>query len=207
MSTKYDIPAVRREVIAQLESYLPSDLDGWDNIQTRLYSDPDSVPKDAEFQLLAAARKFDVQSIILVLCYECAINPLEAIFESSDLLGSEDSQRVVIGRERMSKLAYEFGARTLFPQDKCSSRSCSNTRANLLIQWMNFKYYDHPPFNLFTFADGLSGIGDEVLRDKICKACSEKSSTSLEGFREEFWEHMPEVFGLGSWIQLKACMV
>ncbi len=174
LSSNYYIPCIRREVINHLEVLFPSSLAEWDRDAEDFFHDDDLVPEDADFQLLGAAHQCDAKILLPMLYYICAEHSLDLIFKYSNKLESEIIRRIVIGRERLSKYSYEFGADALFPQETCQLDACSKVRANLLIEWMAFDQYAPPSFPMTAFQEGISGIGDEELRSHICEACLKK---------------------------------
>ncbi|KLO07723.1 hypothetical protein SCHPADRAFT_894412 [Schizopora paradoxa] len=206
LSTKYDIPTLRREVIDHLAIFYPSRLTkGLRYPGTSLFKKKYVIPKDANFQLLAAARRYDARPILPMLFYECAVEPWDSIFEYSKLLDSEDFQRIITGREKLSTGIYKFGRTVLHPHDSfhCSSGVCSKARMDLFIQWMENGEYNPQAYPLEACANGLSGIGEEEDLVNLCPGCVSGTPQLLEYFQWVFWDALPAVFRLDDWETLE----
>ncbi|KLO07722.1 hypothetical protein SCHPADRAFT_945014 [Schizopora paradoxa] len=200
LSTKYDVPAIRREVIQHLEIYYPTRPKKWSKqYDTPLFDEMHDTPKDFKFQLLAAALLFDVKRILPMLFYECAIEPWDAIFESSSLLDAENYRRIVMGRERLASAVYKFGKIVLRPHEQCQSDVCSRTRMELFVRWLDFNEYTQHIHPLDACADGLHGLGQAEDLAKLRQSCVNKTPHSLSYFECIVWDALPDVFRLDEW--------
>ncbi len=197
MSTKYDIP-IRNEVINHLARAYPSDLV---DMTTRdfndLFIDIENTPDDYEFQLLAIALRCDVKILLPMLYFECATHGLQSMVNMYENLQKECQLKLILGHERLSKCAYEFGVKAFNPQKACSSTACSRSRAKLYMEYLNFNSYCPPTFPVDELLEEDSAVGNEELRALICKTCSETSTTSLAAFRTNVWKNLPDIFDLG----------
>ncbi|KLO06256.1 hypothetical protein SCHPADRAFT_695050 [Schizopora paradoxa] len=102
LSTKYDIPVIRQEVIRHLLIHFPSDQEKLDSdVDIPLFDENQETPKDVNFQLLASARRCNAGPILPMLFYTCAIEPLETIFEHITRFETEDFKRLIVGREQL----------------------------------------------------------------------------------------------------------
>lgn len=208
MSSKYDIPILRTEVIEHLESCIPTQLS---QLRTCNIKDlfHENNPNDGSigafdleestFQLLAVALQTNISILLPMLYYECAIlsNAKILLLSNKFLLESEVIIKLVVGREKLSKWSHFFGATALFPQVKCSCSACSETRSILFYEWINCRNYSPPQFPRRTIMRGFACIGTEELRGKICNACLKKAENFLAVHGKVFWAELPKIFGLG----------
>ncbi len=87
MSTKYDIPVVRCGIISLLQT-------GYPNEPSSMYVcypfGKESPPKDYDFQILPVALQCNAKILFPRLHYDCAIHPLDDIFDAFDKLKNFD---------------------------------------------------------------------------------------------------------------------
>ncbi|KLO06259.1 hypothetical protein SCHPADRAFT_1002449 [Schizopora paradoxa] len=205
LGTKYDIAAIRREVIEHLSIYYPSEYENWfSDYQPPLLKEDQGTPKDANFQLLAAARRCNAGSILPMLFYSCAIEPLDKIFESMNLLDIKDFKNLIDGRENMlARWVSIFGKTVLRPEDKCQSQTCSDARIRMFSHRMYFEV-EFPPeiFPLGAYTGALRELGKGEDYKNLCRSCVLKFHSCLPAFMFMFWEALPCIFRLCRWDDL-----
>ncbi len=196
---------MRNKVTNHLARVYPSNLDCMPGRNLNdLFVDHKSTPDDYEFQLLAIAQRCNVKILLPMLYFECALQCLEFILESCTRNQIRDQLTLILGHEHLSKLSFEFGVKAFATQKACISSRCSRSRTKMFMKYMDFDSYDIPTFPVVALLERGTAVGNEELRASVCSECSEKSVTSLEDFRSEVWENMPEIFDLGTWDDVKS---
>ncbi len=210
MTSKYDIPIIRAEVIEHLERYYPTDISQLDkhsikNLFPGHVSKDSSNPDEFDFQLLAIALQSNVEILLPMLYYECADKRMADIFRLSKKfkLTSDVLEKIIIGREKLSTWSCYLGVRLLEPRESCNSYACSDAKASLLVEWMKAHSYDPPEFPWQALLDGIAFIGEKELRADVCGYCLDGVANSSVEVRKEFWAEIPHIFGLGAWENLK----
>ncbi|KLO06824.1 hypothetical protein SCHPADRAFT_945787 [Schizopora paradoxa] len=200
MSTKYDIPSVRTQVIKRLENYYPNEIVKVFEILAEALFDED-VPDDCDFQLLAVAHKCNILRLLPMLFYKCAARSLRTILKYSDNLEKEILHKILIGREYMLQLSNDFGALLLFPNVKCDSTNCMDTRRAMIEVWgrSSDEYPRLLPIEVIVVGLRLMGAKGNEGNLNCCAGCREKSASARSKFKEDFWEDLPNIFGLDSW--------
>ncbi|KLO06258.1 hypothetical protein SCHPADRAFT_838281 [Schizopora paradoxa] len=200
MSTKYDIPSIRTQVIKHLEKYYPVRLSETFQTSDRGLFDKDA-PVDYDFQLLAVAQQCNVRRLLPMMYYKCASRCVQRIFMSSDNFDKDTLQRILTGREILLKLSYDFGIVVCFPDEGCASEACWKARRTMIRVWTNVP----APNNNARFLpidaifDGLRVMLNQKKYPYICDSCFKKSAEARENFKDVFWADLPHIFGLGYW--------
>ncbi|KLO07725.1 hypothetical protein SCHPADRAFT_945017 [Schizopora paradoxa] len=198
MSTKYNFSGIRNAVTTHLEHVYPNDLCVMEDRNfSLLFEDFNAVPDDFDLQLLVAALKYDMKSVLPMLYLECSTTSLDTILKASERLEIEKQhiERILHGRERMIEYSYQYGIKRFAPKRQCSSSICSSARLELLHKYV--VKLPHNPIQALLRNDDVA-ILDE-LRESICKACSKAISATLDDFRLEIWDSIPKLYGLGTW--------
>ncbi|KLO06826.1 hypothetical protein SCHPADRAFT_1002110 [Schizopora paradoxa] len=200
MSTKYDIPSVRTQVIKRLENYYPNDIAKAFETPAEVLFD-DDVPDDCDFQLLAVAHRCNVRRILPMLYYKCAIRDLQFILKSSDDLEKEVLHKILVGRERLLRLSYDFGVLLLFPSGKCDSNACSDMRRVMIELYTKTASNGQPPqsFPIEAVSSDLMGMDYDQKFCAACDRCARRSTGVREEFKKNFWDDLPNIFGLDTW--------
>ncbi|KLO06818.1 hypothetical protein SCHPADRAFT_932843, partial [Schizopora paradoxa] len=214
MSSKYDVPVIRTEIIEHLKRYYscnftnPYELELKDLFCGSKSSDGRANNFDGEeftFLLLDAALRTSTLSLLPAIYYECAVLPLGKILSLSRKLSFEPEvvEKIMHGRERLSKLSYLFGANTLHPQVKCAYPACLEMRTELFFNWINCLSYKHPEFPKKLVSGGFASIaGTTEMGGKMCPRCIGKAGVAVVEYAATFWSSLPTVFGLGDWANL-----
>ncbi|KLO07721.1 hypothetical protein SCHPADRAFT_1001428 [Schizopora paradoxa] len=201
MSTKYDIPSIRAQVIKHLQRYYPVHAsERFKASDVNLFDE--DAPDDYDFRLLAVAQQCNVRRLLPMLYYECASSSLPSIFKSSDNLDKETLQKILIGREKLLKLSYDFGILVLFPGEDCATAACFRMRRQMISTWTKI----YTPNNndrqlpIDAISQGLLVMTDRDVA--VCYECFQKSARARADFKYQFWEKLPSIFGLGSWYEV-----
>ncbi|PPQ86563.1 hypothetical protein CVT24_007623, partial [Panaeolus cyanescens] len=104
LSTKYDVPYLRRRAILHLESTFPTTLSAWKKRdQTRTLQPIDNTP----FAALSLAREMGVEWVIPAIHYCVSSHPLEKVLEGTTFederveVGWDEVRRCVKGRQEL----------------------------------------------------------------------------------------------------------
>ncbi|KLO06263.1 hypothetical protein SCHPADRAFT_946244 [Schizopora paradoxa] len=125
---------------------------------------------------------------------------------SSDIVDKETLHQILIGREKLMKLSYDFGALVLFTSHQCGAEACLRARRQLLESWTYDPFDDLTTRKLPIEAvrSGLKVMCDQQKYPCVCKACFDRSARAREDFKVTFWSNLPSIFGLGSWDEVLA---
>ncbi|KLO06823.1 hypothetical protein SCHPADRAFT_945786 [Schizopora paradoxa] len=203
MSTKYDIPTLRTHVINQLEKYFPVHVER--AIEEEGTNEPlfePGVSKDCDLQLLAVAQRCNVRRLLPMLYYKCAISKLRFILASSDNLEKDVLHKIIIGRERLVELSYDFGVLFLFPSEQCKSEICPQMRRGLIEIWTRTSDLGPRRFPIFMISKTFTSVMNDHLLKFACEICAQKSARAREEFKTKFWDELPKIFGLGTWAEI-----
>ncbi|KLO06255.1 hypothetical protein SCHPADRAFT_1002445 [Schizopora paradoxa] len=198
MSAKYECEDIRAEIVKHLKEHYPSKLEDFQKAKTReLFHEP---PENHHFQLLSVANKLYTPSLLPSLYYHCSLHDIHDIFSWSHLITQNDLQRIISGRERMTKFAYEVGTDALLPNTKCSNHACYVKRAELVIKNNNYASFDRPMLPLEMSASGVLSLPDSKAKHaEICESCLRNYRSSLKKLRERFWKNLPAIFFMDKW--------
>ncbi|KLO07730.1 hypothetical protein SCHPADRAFT_881260 [Schizopora paradoxa] len=201
MSTKYNLSGIRNAVKNHLERVYPNDIEIMnDRDFGDLFEDYTNITLDYEFQLLVAAQRSNLKTVIPMLYFECSTAPLDTILKAVEGLRLEKQQikKFLRGHEHMEKLAYEYGIHRFAPRRYCSY-PCSSARTELLVRYMT----DRPPYPIQSLLRNEDAIENDELRAAICSTCCKAISETMKAFRLEIYNSIPGLFGLGTWEDTK----
>lgn len=202
MSTKYNLPEIRNALTDQMERVYPKDLESMEDRDFGvLFADYENMVDDHEFQLLVAVEQSNLKTVLPSLYFECAIYPLDTILNAAEDLQLERQQvnKLLRGHERMVEYSHEYGIKQFMPEVPCMV-SCSKARGQLLVNYVKSSSF---PIQQLLQKDETEDDDSKDLRKSICKTCSRMISATLEDFRLEIWNAIPELFGLGTWEDAK----
>ncbi len=202
MSTKYDAPEIRSELIDHLAQLYPDTLSAYERRRLKDLFSEDDFPVDQDFWLLSLAKRCDARILLPALFYSCAIQPLDDILNSSAIIEQEDFNTIISGRERMMKGSYEVATLALLQGKKCRSNECAVLRSSLVVGHIDFKTYTPPPFPLQVSHDGALPV-DAAVRANLCKTCVTNYRDALKSNRKRFWKDLPGIFNLGNWDEVR----
>ncbi|KLO06821.1 hypothetical protein SCHPADRAFT_1002106 [Schizopora paradoxa] len=203
MSTKYDIPSIRKQVIEELEKYYPHDIGkafGTTETWPERFGD---VPDEVDFLFLAVVLRCNVRRLLPMILYQCAVESMPFILESSDIIDKETLHKILIGRERLVEMTYDIGFLLLFPSEGCESENCFQARRTLCEVFTRSRGIHSGVFPISAIKYSLKSKSKnhEAFRS-ACNTCALKSSRAREQFKTKFWDELPEIFGLGTWAEL-----
>ncbi|KLO07726.1 hypothetical protein SCHPADRAFT_945018 [Schizopora paradoxa] len=201
MSAKYDFCVIRNVVTSHLELLYPNNLNG---VEARalgdVFEDFNGEVDDFDFRLLVAALQYNLKTILPMLYFDCSMAPLDYILKAAENLRLEKHQieKLIHGREEIVKYSYRYVIRRFNCKRHCTP-SCYNARTELLEKYMD----NLPEYPIQALLRNKEAIDDERLRTSVCTTCSNIISETMEAFRSEVWNSIPELFGLGTWENAK----
>ncbi|KLO06825.1 hypothetical protein SCHPADRAFT_1002109 [Schizopora paradoxa] len=202
MSAKYECEDIRAEIVKHLKEHYPSKLDDFQKAKTReLFNDP---PVDYHFRLLSVAHMLYTPSLLPSLYYHCSLHDLKNILSWLHLISRNDLDKIIRGRERMAKYAYEAVTDALLPENECGNRACFRKRAELVIMNNNYDSYDRPPLPLEMPPSGILHLPDSKAKHaEICEPCVQNYRLSLNWLRKTFWRDLPCIFFMDEWDKME----
>lgn len=214
MSSKYDVPVIRTEVIDHLKCCFATEMRHLSKCELKdlfcesTSSDGTPIAFDAEefvFQLLDVAVRTNALILLPVIYYEFSALPLVKIstLSAKFSLDREVIDKILSAHEKFMKLSYIFGTKILSPRYRCNSAICTEARPQIFFEWMNCATYKLPEFPKNLISKGLKAFGSEELRGRMCVDCVKKSNAATSEFVSVFWHETPRILGLGSWETLK----
>ncbi|KLO06814.1 hypothetical protein SCHPADRAFT_945780 [Schizopora paradoxa] len=212
-SSKYDVPAIRSEVIKHLKSYYADELPKLRkcDLKDLVFGsdsssdvDNDFDVKDFAFQLLSAGLRANLKEQLPTMYMECAGHPPKRILRLSNKfsLGNDVIGNILSGREKLSKWPYFFAANVFSPQLDCNFITCWETRSTALFDWI-IKNQNHRELTRRITVEGVPCFIKEELSKKICADCLKRADTLFADVKSKFWPDLPKIFGLGTWEDLK----
>ncbi|KLO06811.1 hypothetical protein SCHPADRAFT_860929 [Schizopora paradoxa] len=199
MCTKYDAHKVRDDLVDHLSQIYPNTLSAYDDIMASKKFKSTRVDRD--FHLLAIAKQIDARIVLPTVFYACATQPLSVIMQSSSIIEQGDYDTIISGREKITKHSYKVATLLLLPEKKCQRRNteCEILRTSSLLNYVDFKTDEPPPFPLQAPSDGAL----PEARADLCKACVKNYLNSLKSSRKSFWDRLPSFFDLEDWNELR----
>ncbi|KLO10993.1 hypothetical protein SCHPADRAFT_942395 [Schizopora paradoxa] len=196
LSTKYDMPDIRKDVIKQLSRQYPSKLDALDNLGG-------NAPIKHRFRhetwaILRAVLKTGVTSMLPTIYYACSGYGMSALFDSyPDFLDFQSLRTILEGRERLlNKLLQVLSTYV-------------NASSDCLIQhgqgrsYVEAVMYD-PELHEFIEdnTDITSLSGKKLLEEwpaRVCKECKGDVMRVVDEERRSVWESLPYCYELPDW--------
>ncbi len=202
MSTKYDCQVIRSEIVQHLMQHYPNKLEDFEEEEEKpktLFSEISAVQN---FRFLSVALKLHTPVLLPLMFYACAIHPLKVIFASYNVLRQFDRETIILGRECMTKFAYEAGMMALHPVLKCKSLLCFERRSQVIAKHVNFGSFAPPIFPLQMSPEGIFAV-DGGNRAEICRPCLHCYVVRLKDVQINFWSCLPTMFNLDDWDDLR----
>ncbi|KAF8649920.1 hypothetical protein AX16_005477 [Volvariella volvacea WC 439] len=200
LSTKYHVNFLRRRSVMHFETSYPTTLENWTTRDRRR-----TIPAidDMPFAILNLARELNLSWVLPAVHYCIATHPLEKIFEGVTFreqkieLHLDDIRASSIGRARLLQLQIRYALQVMnegLDNAECEEEDhCASVRTEGLQSistWETMGYLD------------LRADNTDVFKG-MCEPCSSWYRKYYEGTRKELWGYLPEMFGLGSWEDLK----
>lgn len=219
LSTKYDVPHIRRRAISALQHYFPTTLSAYYNARERRRTHA-TGGVSTYFLLANTCREAKADVLLPSILYSCSAQQLASILDGvPDLsrggttvhveLSHENKRAVVQSRHQLAALARTVTLRWLYFSDQegegggrgggggggCRDARCVAIRRKVGAKLLEGRASDG-------FVNPLSPFHDafvELIDGDCCEACQRALERCVEGGREEVWQKVPAVFRLGSW--------
>ncbi|THU75501.1 hypothetical protein K435DRAFT_974800 [Dendrothele bispora CBS 962.96] len=197
LSTKYDVPYLRRRALMHLDcSYPSTSLKAWD-ARGPVRTIPPII--NTPFMLLCLAREVDVPWIMPQLMYCVSGLPmpiLEGIlWDEIQVKPSEQDQKLlIVGRSELAYLQNRFIFNTLRFKSDDFCADPEEARFQLLGAALSTKEIH-----------ALGRFGHEQLKpykEDMCESCNTEWNSRLDSARREVWNRLPSVFGYSDWEEL-----
>ena len=202
LSTKYQVPHLRRRAILHLITAYPTSLQAWDDRNSKR-----TIPATpyVPFAVLELARLTDVEAILPAAMYCCCTTSIKDIFDGVPWGGSQldmtwaDKRTCIIGRQELLSAKQNTISAFLKPGNvpMCQAHDACNTgRLKTVFTNTDDEYCD-PLWDRFDW-DKFSQV--------VCPACLSASKSSYEQARKELWNNLPSIFNLRNWTELEASL-
>ncbi|THU82654.1 hypothetical protein K435DRAFT_872102 [Dendrothele bispora CBS 962.96] len=199
LSTKYDVPYLRKRALMHLNRSYPSSLKAWDNRnKSRTIPSITNLP----FMLLCLAREVDVPWIMPQLMHCINTRPMTQILEGilwdevQIKLSEEHKKLLIIGRLELAHLQNSLLLNTLhFENNGCMDpKECFKARSQLLKVGLSINEIN--ALDIFRYKPFRPYKGD------MCERCSTDWQSRLDFARKAVWKRLPNVFGYSGWAEL-----
>ena len=202
LSTKYQVPHLRRRAIQHLITAYPTTLQAWDSRNTsRTIPAIPYVP----FAVLELARLTDVEIVVPAAMYCCCTSSIKDIVDGVPWSGSQldmswaDKRTCVIGRQELLSAKQSMICAFLKPDSvpPCDTTdSCNTGRLKAVFTNTDDEYCD-PLWDRFDWAK---------FAQVVCSSCLAASRGRYEKARKDLWSNLPRIFNLRSWTELEASL-
>ncbi|KAJ6606966.1 hypothetical protein B0H10DRAFT_1819191 [Mycena sp. CBHHK59/15] len=203
LSSKYDVPYLRRRALHHFSSGFPSSLSGLDLLSTtRTFESPDP------FTALMLADSLNLTWALPLAMYDASTVHLDDILDGATFgdirvqLTLPLQRACVRGRAALTTSQNHEILRflRLTPTEGCRKQAvCQSRRLDVLEGIAQLTVV--MPLTL------VEVLWDTV-RKLVCTACFKKMETTYRAAREKVWDDLPKIFcGFSTWEQLKAVKI
>lgn len=186
ISTKYNMPLLRKKCITIIQRKFPSTLAGCDEVLSSQYQ---YVPS-AIVRAIPLALETNVPVILPWAYYLCTHIGLDALV-NDPILSWRDKTLCLAGKERLWEVQKTTTHNNLFEFTR--STLCTNACQSRLpaMTWKDTEGLRLSPHPLEEHS-GWSAL-------KLCSKCLVQIEAQHHAGREKVWEMLPSIFQLGSW--------
>jgi hypothetical protein len=204
LSTKYEVAYLRKRALAHLFLSYPLTLDQWDQRQKvstlGAELDIDAWPGSTSktLKVIEAAKNLKAPWILPGAYYDLATVSLEVLFNdpkwNDGTINIDTKNDILIGYHKQTNATRSQMLEFLYsnPLERCIQKDvCGEERRRLYCttqEWSVTK-----PLEVMVDGDWEYFLGD------LCGLCLEVSKVQFQRARKEFWEKLPEIFGLPKW--------
>ncbi|KAJ7174912.1 hypothetical protein C8R46DRAFT_1347907 [Mycena filopes] len=202
LSTKYEVDYLRRRALVHFCSRFPTTLAHWDLKREMKYP---AVPSwelsyeiDDAVALIALARQARARWILPCAFYELAL----ACKTSGFFAMPEEEQRPLLDGYLLQRDAVwtimQFLSDGVALHLCCSIKSCGNMKF-AFPRYAHERCAEVPARPLTIWAEG-----DWEDLAEVCGVCRPYLRDAHQRARQDFWDRLPSLYGLGSWEELEA---
>ncbi|KIM42686.1 hypothetical protein M413DRAFT_408695 [Hebeloma cylindrosporum] len=206
LSTKYEVGYLRKRALAHLSLAYPLSLDQWDKRETvsTLSAENDvdawlgSKATSKTLNVIAAAEGLNLPWLLPALFYELSTATLELLLHDSKWndgsIDPKTKHNILVGYYEQTNATQSRMLNFLYcdPLERCSSKDvCGEVRRRVYCDsqiWLKTK-----PLEVMEDGDWDPFLGD------LCALCLQVSKVRFQQARQEFWETLPEIYGLPKW--------
>lgn len=205
LSSKYDVPSVRKDVVKQLSRNYPTELAHYESlfdIQGLFFGRPWT---ECHFPLLKACTitHTDLQRIPPTLFYSCCASSFDTIIASeAPSLDFPTLQTLLLGERRLSDIIRSTLAnalRSLSPPEGCPS-GCGHCNTAQRSPWTSEMA---GLFSTSQLSDLSARHVSYAFFERRCDRCIAQLGEALKQIKEIVRKKLPEFFGFESWDAVK----
>ncbi|KAJ7166803.1 hypothetical protein C8R46DRAFT_1351066 [Mycena filopes] len=199
LSHKYDVPYLRRRALEHLKSTFPTHLAEYDGREP--YPPEEAMLRGAA--TIKAATEVDALWLLPVAYYDLCRRPIAAILASPAFprLGEKERTACLVGHSAQVHAFPKIVRFLSTPNDEnadCEDwAECNRIRlqvAHVSATWVDMTW----PLDFWN-----EDIWLAVQNDGMCERCIKDGRALHAAARQEFWDQLPEMFGLPGWEQLE----
>lgn len=199
LSTKYDVPDLRRRALNHLASVFPTTLAAWDNrSSTRTFPEIDGESKD-HLLLLELITEVNALWLLPAALYDCG-------YPSSDITASRNitadvSYRLTHAYPRIVNAGTRLILNVFTKSEPfCESvAECGQTRLGHLSY--NLIAPAHMPELCLSTWEELDY--SDLPMNVLCLTCLASCKATLDAERKKVWEKLPRMYDLPLWAELE----
>ncbi|KAK7038559.1 BTB domain-containing protein [Favolaschia claudopus] len=201
LSDKYDVPVLRESLTSMLQDIYPSSLDKW--LKRNDTIPPGYQVRDADNVLaLNLARKLNIRSILPGVMYLTSqrhgLGVLYAT-RSGKIEHPDDRRHYVLAIPELIIARRRVWTQYLV-HDEDGIEACETEEGECDAERIRWLSLDLPR------EDDIDPLHDEIpWKDfAVCPPCLELAQTEYTKARQQLWDDLPSIFGLGTWDELLA---
>lgn len=198
---------LRKRALAHLFLSFPLTLEQWDQRQkvstlaAELDVDTWPGPTSKTLKVIEVAKDLDIPWILPAAYYDFSAVSLELILNDSKwndgTIDTDTKNKILIGYHKQTTATRSQMLEFLYcdPLERCTNRNsndaCGEVRRRLYCatqEWSVTK-----PLEAMVDGDWECFLGD------LCGLCLEVAKIRFQKARKEFWEKLPEIYGLPGW--------
>jgi len=204
LSTKYEVAYLRKRALAHLRLSYPLTLDQWNRRQKvstlAAELDVDTWPGSTSktLKVIEVAKKLDIPWILPAAYYDCSTVSLELLLDDSKwndgTIDLETKNSILIGYQKQSTATHSQMLDFLYcdPLNNCMQKEvCGEIRRRL--------YCATQEWSITKPLDAMVDGDWECFLGSLCGLCLGVSKVRFDRARKEFWERLPEIYGLPKW--------
>jgi len=195
---------LRKRALAHLFLSYPLTLDQWDRRQkvSTLGAEldigawPGSTSKT--LQVIEVAKNLDIPWILPAAYYDCSTVSLELLLGepkwNDGTIDTDIKNHILIGYQKQTNATRSQMLEFLYcdPLERCARKDvCGEVKRRLYCATQEWSV--NKPLEVMVDGDWECFLGD------LCGLCLEVSKVRFQNARKEFWERLPEIFGLPKW--------
>ncbi|KLO06111.1 hypothetical protein SCHPADRAFT_946373 [Schizopora paradoxa] len=212
LSTKYDVPSIRSEVVKHLLRHYPTSLTDFDAVDDNAHDLFGRKRLDCHFDLLRAALKADVDILLPGLYYACTAFSISDIFDKeAHTLDLGTLKVLLVGARRLESAIRSLlllildGVTSSSRASICpgaSAAAAGGSQCKIHRRKRSFAMS-----SMFNTTRLVEVKGKDVVEHCLkngCEACRASIAAGIDDARTALWGRMPGVFEFSSWEVLMA---